>query len=436
MTPDRGPAPEGSAMIRLAPARRLLVGLAVLAAASAAAAPVRATDDAVVVASAAAADAPRITDARIVGDAKRARFIADMTGAVDVVVFTLPDPYRIVIDLPEVRFDLPADVPPEGRGLLSTFRFGLLSPGKSRIVLDLAGPVKVDKSFVIEPTPGQPARLVIDVVPTTRAAFLEAGRAYRESQNLAAAAARDRSLVQGAKPPSGKLIIVLDPGHGGIDNGAKGVAGGVEKEVTLAFSKILGEKLAATGLYDVYYTRTDDSFVGLLDRVLLARDHAADLFISLHANSFRGRSIRGATIYTVADGAADAMAAEIAQSENQSDVLAGLDIPEEDSDDVRDILLDLTKRETRNFGVVFAKNLIKEMKASTRMFKVPHQRAGFKVLEAPDVPSAMIELGFMSNPDDEKLLLSEEWRKKTADAVVRAVGLYFKTKVAQGGASP
>jgi len=424
-------------MIRLALARRLLVGLAALTAAWVAAAPVRAADDSVVVASAAAAAMPRVTDARIVGDGKRARFIADMTGAVDVAVFTLPDPYRIVIDLPEVRFDLPADEPPAGRGLLSTFRFGLLSPGKSRIVLDVTGPVKIDKSFVLEPTPGQPARLVIDVVPTTRAAFLEAGRAYRESQSLAAAAARDRSLVQGAKPPSsGKLVIVVDPGHGGIDNGAKGSAGGIEKNVTLAFAQVLGEKLAATGLYDVYYTRTDDSFVGLLDRVLFARNHNADLFISLHANSFRGRSIRGATIYTVSDGASDAMAEEIAQTENQSDVLAGLDIPKDDSDDVRDILLDLTKRETRNFGVVFAKNLIKEMKASTRMFKVPHQRAGFKVLEAPDVPSAMIELGFMSNPDDEKLLLSEEWRKKTADSVVRAVGLYFKTKIAQGGASP
>jgi N-acetylmuramoyl-L-alanine amidase len=410
-------------MIRLAPARRLLVGLAALAAAWAPALAARAGDDAVVLASA-AADPPRVTGARIVGDGKRARFIADMTGAVDVAVFTLADPYRIVIDLPE------------GRGLLSTFRFGLLSPGKSRIVLDVTGPVKIDKSFVLDPTSGQPARLVIDVVPTTRAAFLEAGRAYRESQSLAAAAARDRSLIQGTKPPSGKLVVVVDPGHGGIDNGAKGRAGGVEKDVTLAFAKLLGDKLAATGLYEVYYTRTDDSFVGLLDRVLFARERAADLFISLHANSFRGRSIRGATIYTVADGASDAMAAEIARTENQSDVLAGLDIPQEDSDEVRDILLDLTKRETRNFGVVFANNLIKEMKASTRMFKVPHQRAGFKVLEAPDVPSAMIELGFMSNPDDEKLLLSEEWRKKTADAVVRAIGLYFETKLARGGASP
>jgi N-acetylmuramoyl-L-alanine amidase len=380
-----------------------------------------------------AATAPVITDARIVGDKKRARFIADVSEAVDVGVFTLADPYRIVIDLPEVRFALPADAAEEGRGLLSEFRYGLLSPGKSRIVLDVSNPVKVDKQFVVPPAPGQPARLVIDVVPTSRAKFLEIGRAYRETQALAAAAERDRSLKPAPKPASGKTVIVIDPGHGGIDNGAKGTQGGVEKNVTLAFAKKLGEKLGATGLYEIHFTRKDDSFVGLDERMAIARRLGADLFVSVHANSFGSRSIRGAIIYTVSEGASDAMAAEIAASENRSDALAGLDIPEDDTNEVLDILLDLTRRETRNFGVVFARNLVKELKTDTKMFKVPHQRAGFKVLEAPDVPSAMIELGFMSNPDDEKLLLSEEWRDKAASAVVRAIAAYFRTKLAQGG---
>ena len=127
------------------------------------------------------------------------------------------------------------------------------------------------------------------------------------------------------------------------------------------------------------------------------------------------------------------MAAEIAQSENQADVLSGIDIPEEDSDEVMDILLDLTQRETRNFGTVFAKNLVKELKLTTPMFKVPHQQAGFKVLEAPDVPSAMIELGFVSNADDEKLLLSDSWRDKTAGSVVQAIDDFFERKLAQRG---
>lgn len=377
------------------------------------------------------AKAAVVTDARIVGDNKRARFVADLSADVAVAVFTLPDPYRIVVDLPEVSFSLPPTATEEGRGLLSAFRYGRLSPGKSRIVLDVTVPVKIDKSFVVPATGGQPARLVVDVVPTTRAAFLEAGKAYRESQALAAASAHDRSLTPSPPAPrTGKLIVVLDPGHGGIDTGAKGRQGGIEKDVTLAFAKILGEKLEKTGLYEIYLTRTEDVFVALGDRVAVARGHNADLFVSIHANSFSGRSIRGATIYTVSEEASSAMVAEIAKSENQSDVLAGIDIDDESADGVKDILLDLTRRETRNFGVVFARNLVKEMKVDVEMFKVPHQQAGFKVLEAPDVPSAMIELGFMSNNEDEKLLLSDDWRKKTADAVVRAIGAYFKMHVA------
>lgn len=375
-----------------------------------------------------------VVDARIVGDDKRARFIADLTEDVNAAVFTLADPYRIVIDLPEVRFALPPTLGQEGRGLLSAFRYGQLSPGKSRIVLDVTVPVKVDKSFVVPAAKSQPARLVIDVVPTTRAKFLEAGRAYRESQSLAAAAERARSLVQAEpKRSGGKRVVVLDPGHGGIDMGAKGRLGGVEKEVTLDFANILGEKLKSTGLYEIYFTRTDDSFVALGDRVNMARKHHADLFVSVHANSFSGRSIRGATVYTVSEEASDKMAAEIAASENQSDVLAGLDIPEGEDDDVKDILLDLTRRETRNFGVVFARTLVKELKVDTRMFKVPHQTAGFIVLEAPEVPSAMIELGFMSNEDDEKLLLSREWQEKLADSVTRAIGAYFEKQLAMRG---
>lgn len=382
---------------------------------------------------AAAGPVPVITDARIVGDNKRARFIADLSDGLPVGVFTLADPYRIVVDLPEVRFSLPESAVEEGRGLLSAFRYGLLSTGKSRIVLDVTVPVKVDKSFVVPAKAGQPARLVIDVVPTTRAEFLEAGRAYRESLALASAAARDRTFVQTPRRSGGKLVVVLDPGHGGIDTGAKGRQGGIEKDVTLAFAKVLAEKLEKTGRYEIVFTRTEDVFVALGDRVALARSRNADLFVSIHANSFSGRTIRGATIYTVSEEASSAMVAEIAQSENRSDVLAGLDIATEAPDDVRDILLDLTRRETRNFGVVFARNLVKELKVSTQMFKVPHQQAGFKVLEAPDVPSAMIELGFMSNAEDEKLLVQPEWREKTADSVVRAIDGYFKTHVAGRG---
>ena len=143
-------------------------------------------------------------------------------------------------------------------------------------------------------------------------------------------------------------------------------------------------------------------------------------------------AVRGTTIYTVSEKASDKMAEDLANSENQSDVLAGLDMAGGDTDQVKDILFDLTKRETRNFGVVFARNLVRELKASGRLFKVPHQQASFRVLKAADVPSAMVELGFMSNAEDEKLLLSDEWRQKTADAVASAIAAYFtETKIAR-----
>jgi N-acetylmuramoyl-L-alanine amidase len=288
--------------------------------------------------------------------------------------------------------------------------------------------VKVDKAFVMAAADGQPARLVVDLSSTDRDAFL---------RNIAL----ENRPAKTAKPPAvavkpdgdARPLIVLDPGHGGIDTGAKGRNGAIEKEITLAFAKILKARLDATGRYNVFLTRSDDRFVALGDRVAFGREHGANLFVSIHANSFRGRSIRGTIVYTLSDGAADAMASEIAASENQADALAGLDMAAEGADEVRDILFDLTRRETRNFEMVFAQNLVKELGQSTKMFKVPHQKAGFKVLTAHDFPSAMIELGFVSNAEDEKLLLSDEWRQKMAGSVVEAIDLYFETQLAQRG---
>jgi N-acetylmuramoyl-L-alanine amidase len=376
---------------------------------------------------------PVVFDARVVGDDQRVRFVADVSAKVDAGVFTLADPYRIVVDLPEVRFALPEEIGRTGRGLVSAFRYGLFASGKSRIVIDLAAPVKVDKTFVTEPAEGQPARLVIDVVPTTRESFLAETRAYRENKGIAAAGEADRMLSAPIAKPSGRLVIVLDPGHGGIDSGARGRGGTLEKTVTLAFAEVLADKLRESGRYDVLLTRADDSFVSLGARVAFARDHNADLLLSIHANSFPGAAVRGATVYTVSDEASGKMAEEMAASENQSDILAGIDVDGEDSDEVKDILLDLTRRETRNFGVVFARNLVEELGKSTEMFKIPHQQASFKVLEAPDVPSALIELGYLSNSGDEKMLKSSEWQEGAADSVVNAVAEFFATRIAGRG---
>ena len=371
-------------------------------------------------------------EARVVGDGARTRFVMDLSGPSVVSVFTLDEPYRVVVDLPEMRFDLAADAGKAGKGLVSAFRYGLISAGKSRIVLDATGPVSVDKAFVLPAEKDQPARLVIDLVKSTRTAFLDTLRISRDRDR--AAAEHKPELVPGPAPNDGKLRIVLDPGHGGIDSGAIAKSGILEKGVVLAFAQALKEKLEANPRYEVLMTRTDDTFVTLRGRVQFARSKHADLFVSIHADSFSGSDIRGATVYTLSERASDQMAASIAESENKSDILAGVDVPE-DTNEVSDILIDLARRETKNFAVVFARNMIKELKPTVRLFKRAHQQAGFMVLKAPDIPSALVELGYLSNPDDEKLLTSPEWRDKTAVAMSRAIDEYFRARVANMAAS-
>jgi N-acetylmuramoyl-L-alanine amidase len=372
-------------------------------------------------------DAPYMLDARVVGDGSRVRFIADVSSPVDMAVFPLADPYRIVIDLPEMRFVMPDGVGSQGRGLISAFRYGLISAGKSRIVIDLTGPVAIDRQFAVPAADGQPARLVVDLVPTTRDKFLAAAKDYRDSHEAATAQQPAAPLASGS---DSRPLIVLDPGHGGIDYGAHGVSGSDEKDVVLAFAKVLGAKLTATNRYRVIYTRSDDTFVSLGGRVDIARQNHAALFVSIHANSFPDGQIRGTTVYTVSDKASDKAAADLANAENQSDELAGIDSSSEDSDQVKDILADLTRRETHNFGLVFAQTLVKNLGLTTKMFKVPHQEASFKVLEAPDVPSALIELGYITNAADEKELNSPDWQASTAGAMVTAIDNFFGQQTA------
>nr|WP_277614293.1 N-acetylmuramoyl-L-alanine amidase [Kaistia nematophila] len=390
-------------------------------------------DDPSAVVPAVAETAPVVArEARVVGDAARTRFVMDLTGPSAVSVFTLDEPYRVVVDLPEMHFDLAADAGKTGKGLISAFRYGLISAGKSRIVLDATGPVAVDKAFVLPAENDQPARLVVDLVKSTRTAFLDTLRISRDRDR--AAAQHELDATPGPAPNDGKLRIVLDPGHGGIDSGAIAKSGMMEKTIVLAFAQTLREKLEANSRYEVLMTRSDDTFIPLRGRVQYARAKHADLFISIHADSFSGSDIRGATVYTLSERASDQMAASIAESENKSDILAGVEVPE-DTNEVSDILIDLARRETKNFAVVFARNVIKELKPGVRLFKRAHQQAGFMVLKAPDVPSALVELGYLSNPDDEKLLTSSEWRDKTAVAISRAIDEYFRNRVANMAAS-
>ncbi|WP_247649245.1 N-acetylmuramoyl-L-alanine amidase [Labrenzia sp. THAF82] len=383
------------------------------------------------------AEKPTVLGARVAGDDARTRIVLDMDQQVTPTISGLRNPYRLIIDLPEVVFKVPEDAGESGRGLVSDWRFGLFAVGKSRIVLDLTGPVSVDKTFFLPAIDDQPARLVVDLVSASAedfSTFVEASRPNRSTADKKTDTKTDRLA---AAKDSDKPLIVLDPGHGGIDTGATGVAGTLEKAIVLDFAKLLKAKLDESGLYTVHMTREEDTFIPLAKRVQIGHDLEADLFISIHADSVRrGRKYaRGATVYTLSDKASDQLAEDLAEIENMSDVIAGVELQEEPTE-VTDILLDLARRETRSFSVYFARTLVSELKSAVRLINNPHRSAGFRVLKAHDVPSVLVELGYLSNEHDEKLLISEEWRERMAGAMSEAIHGFFRPRLARQHVTP
>jgi N-acetylmuramoyl-L-alanine amidase len=234
-----------------------------------------------------------------------------------------------------------------------------------------------------------------------------------------------------AKNGDPRPLVVLDPGHGGIDTGTKGPGGVEEKDIVLNFAQRLRDRVEKTGKYRVLMTRTDDTFVPLADRVRIARDAGAALFVSIHADSLpHGEGdAQGASVYTLSETATDSEAARLAEKENRADVIAGVDLKSE-PDDVAGILLDLAERETKSLSIQFAHRLVGDMKSATRLHKTPLKSAGFRVLRAPDVPSVLVELGYVSNRQDLESLLSESWRNRTADSIAQAIDSYFAAHMA------
>ncbi len=370
---------------------------------------------------------PAATDVRVGGDDKMTRFVVDLTEKIDVAAFALADPYRIVLDLPQIAFRLPPDAGDRARGLIKAFRYGVIMQGGSRIVLDAKGPVRIDKAFVLPAADGQPAKLVVDLAPTDRASFL---------RTIALDTRTPRAAAKPADPPpkakdDPRPLVVLDPGHGGIDNGTKAASGELEKDVVLEFALLLRDRLLASGKYRVAMTRSDDTFIPLGERVRFARSQGAALLVSIHADAIpKNEGIaEGATVYTLSENASDAEAARLAEAENRADAIAGVDLTAE-PDDVANILVDLAQRETKTFSSQFARLLVNELKTTARMHKHPLKSAGFKVLTAPDVPSVLVELGYMSTKDDLKQLMSPEWRKRTAAAAALGIDTYFAGRTA------
>ncbi len=375
---------------------------------------------------------PSITAVRVGGDGQKTRFIMDLSQKLDFAAFALADPYRVVLDMPQVAFHLPDKAGEQGRGLVKAFRYGLIMQGGSRVVLDTTGPVKLEKAFVLEATSDQPARLVVDLATTDRASFLRGLTLDNGSERRMTAKLPDLPAKADGDP---RPLIVLDPGHGGIDQGARAQSGELEKDLVLQFATTLRARLEQSGKYRVAMTRADDTFIPLSERVRFGRAHGAALFVSIHADSLpksEGQA-EGATIYTLSENASDAEAARLAEAENKADVIAGVDLTAE-PDDVANILVDLAQRETKTYSAQFARSVVGELKATARLHKHPLKSAGFKVLTAPDVPSVLIELGYMSTKDDLKLLTNGAWQAKTATAVAQAVDQFFAPRLARGSA--
>ena len=377
----------------------------------------------------ASAKTPEVSDIRIGHSKDKTRFVLDINQNIKFNIFTLANPNRIVIDITEVEWKSNFGGA-KGKGYIDRYRFGLFKPGTSRIVLDVKSPVLVKKAFIIKPKRNKPYRFVIDLTRVSKKVFDDrVKKPLPRPSKRKVATSPEKDLRSQRR----KKLIVLDPGHGGHDPGnlgGKGYRGFPEKTVVLSAAKAIKRELEKSGRYQVVMTRNRDVFLKLRNRSRIAHNRQADLFISIHADSFRSPDVRGATVYTLSEKASDREAAAMARRENKSDIIAGMDL-EEEIDIVQSILIDLVKRETMNLSSSFAKELIPQLKRVVLLRTRPHRTASLMVLKGLDVPSVLVELGYLTNSKDAKLLMQKETQQNIGKSVVRAADNFFnKTYVA------
>lgn len=373
------------------------------------------------------------------------RVVIDMSHAAPFRVFTLDNPRRVVVDLPSLNWQAPMDHR-DNTGIISDYRQGRFKAHTSRLVLDLKKPVRVENVFLLNSENDKPYRLVLDFMPTSQATFLSR---LNQTFGVDYDPVLDQAAIKGPKPVKPQLeqppnavmtlpqnqgipdkhVIVLDAGHGGADPGAIAINGMKEKNITLAMARLLKERLESTGRYRVLMTRDRDVFIRLRDRIQFARDHNANLFVSLHADSIRRRNVRGASVYTLSDTASDSETARLAERENRADAIVGIDLSVEE-DDVADILIDLAMRDTMNQSKILADNIVAAFQQNRiQTLENPHRSAGFAVLKATDVPAILVEIGFLSSPKEAKLLTQKEHREKIVQALTDGIERYVERAI-------
>lgn len=374
----------------------------------------------------------RVDQLRIGAHPDKTRLVMELSRSADFRVFILNDPHRLVVDMPDFDWQVPDKV---GSDLIADVRTGELQAGIDRLVFDLKSPVRVTSAFLLPRNNGLPDRLVIDIVPASEQAARADKDKIHGTLDTASAAAMGAGSARtaGSAPAPGrkparaavKPLIVLDPGHGGQDPGAVSGHNRYEKDVTLAMARELKRQLEASGKYRVQLTRDRDVFIKLADRVKIAQRAKADLFLSIHADSIDKPDVSGASVYTLSDKASDAQTARLAARENKADAIGGIDLSHEDQD-VANILINLAMRDTMNQSKFFANTLVTHMgNGGVRMLPNSHRYAGFAVLKAPDIPSVLVEAGFMSNRREADALLSDGYRRRVAGALKSGIDAYF-----------
>ncbi len=382
-------------------------------------------------AAAAMAGLPNVMGVRVTATPDRARLVIDLADKTEFALVSLSGPDRLAIDVRAATFTVPEPVVEVTEaGVISQYEVQQAGPDRVRTILTLSAPAQVQQAYVLAPFEDQPARLIVDIIAATPAEFA-ANVAKDAVASVTPAPAVDSSTPAGGSelPIATRPLVVIDPGHGGIDSGAEAPGGIKEKDIVLAFALKLQQLLVDSGRFDVALTREDDTYLRLEERVALARANKADIFISIHADSFQQPEIRGASVYTRDENATDVLDKVLADKENRTDVIAGFAMPQM-APEVVDILLDLMRREMRHQSYTLAQSIVHQLEASVELRRFPVRQADFFVLQAPDVPSVLVELGFLSNTDDMANLLQGEWQGRTAEALARGISSYFDGMVA------
>ncbi len=375
------------------------------------------------------ADAGRIASARLWPAQEYTRLILEAPQAIAHQLTALKDPPRIVLDLAGVELtpelaQLPSRVQPSDP-YIAAIRFGRKTADVLRVVIDLRTDVR-SELFAVAPVAEYGHRVVLDLYPLTPVDPLAALLEEIKAAEARAASDNERSTAaRGGGKASRRIIVALDPGHGGEDPGAVGPRGTYEKHVVLAIAKRLKARLDAGNGMRAMLTRDDDYFVPLADRVARARRAHADLFVSIHADAFREARARGSSVFALSEhGATSAAARWLAQRENAADLIGGVNLDGRDPVLAR-TLLDLSQTAQISDSLKVGRHVLREIGGHNTLHKAIVEQAGFAVLKAPDIPSILVETAFISNPDEELKLRSDKHQARFAESIAVGVKSYF-----------